>query len=400
MTQADTQPHVVIVLYSGNYHAAWQQIQRGEKGTWYGHPYMVNVFSRLRQHMNVTVLTCKSETATQVTLDDGTRVIQVGCSHPEQETEKIIKAIAANRPTHLIFRAPLPKLWRWASHQADIRTMALLAQSYTLDSLRKRIKTWQIARILNHPAIEWVFNHQTNASKSLQQIGVHPHKIIPWDWDDTPTGLNLPAKETLPPQPWTLLYVGSITEPKGVGDLIRAIAHLRHRGYTLHLHLAGKGQMEAMQQLAHRLGVADLVTHLGLIPNEEIIQTMHDATLVAVPSRHRYPEGFPMTICEALESRTPIIASDHPMFHNILVHQRSAMIFPSGQAEKISACIQTLLSSPQLYTTLSQNSEATWKGLRHSVVLWTELIERWVRNSESDRQWLAQYSLKPQRQLA
>src|SRR3546814_4454683 len=53
-----------------------------------------------------------------------------------------------------------------------------------------------------------------------------------------------------------------------------------------------------------RMGLGDHVVLEGVRPNREVFAMMRDADIVVVPSRHDYPEGMPLTIYEALASRS------------------------------------------------------------------------------------------------
>ena len=75
-------------------------------------------------------------------------------------------------------------------------------------------------------------------------------------------------------------------------------------------------------------------------------------------------EGLPMTIYEALSARTPIIASDHPMFKGALVDGESALIFRAGDFDALAVVIGHLLGDPELYANLSARSEAAWNHIQ------------------------------------
>lgn len=382
--------HILAVLYAGNYHDIWHNIQSGHRGTWYGHPYMVQIFTQLTEHHKVTILTCKSDSSSEEILPDGCRVIQAGLQNPEKQSQALLAKVAEQQPTHLLLRAPLPSLFKWATQQPDVHTMAILAQSYSINTWKDRLRYWQIARWLNHPKIEWVLNHNVNSSHTLKTIGVNPQKVIPWDWPQT--WIGEPAKSYPQKTPWTIVYVGSLSVPKGLGDCIAAIASLKERKIDVQLHVAGKGKLAYFQSRVEELGISERVKFIGLIPNTEVVSLMNKADLVFIPSRHSYPEGFPFTINEALFSRTPIVASDHPTFRGTLIHEESAMVFPAGNSQAIADAVQTLMNNPALYEKLSHNSQQAWKNLQVPV-RWPEFIERWLSDLPSDRHWLRDHAL-------
>jgi glycosyltransferase involved in cell wall biosynthesis len=119
---------------------------------------------------------------------------------------------------------------------------------------------------------------------------------------------------------------------------------------------------------------------------------MRESDIVLVPSRHEYPEGFPLAITHALCARTPIIASDHPMFLHNLKDSVSAMIFLAANPSALSDCIKKLLLNPELYWSLSVESYETWKRLQIPVK-WADMIKHWLNNSPENKQWLFDHRL-------
>ena len=115
---------------------------------------------------------------------------------------------------------------------------------------------------------------------------------------------------------------------------------------------------------------------------------------MVVPSRHDYPEGLPLTIYESLCARTPIVASDHPMFAGHLVDRHTAMVFPAGQPHAMADSIQALLSNPSLYAAISEATLAAWERMQNPVK-WGDILRRWVHDAPEDRQWLAANRVGP-----
>lgn len=382
---------LLIVQYAGDYRETFHRLRTGGGETYHAQRYVVDSMSKLGHRIGeVAFLCCITSEAYNEVLQDGFRAIGTGLS--SAEVPALIKLIEAYQPTHLVMHTPIRALFAWAARKR-IRTLGLLADSFQCKSLRQCIRNHQLVGTLNHPTVEWVTNHGLNSCLSLQQIGVRPDKIIPWDWPHAITPAQFSPKPLRNPNgAWKLVYVGSISESKGVGDLIRAVAYLKAQQVAVSLRIGGSGTIAEFTQLARDLDVSDRVEFLGLVPHERVIELMREADLVAVPSRHEYPEGFPLTIYEALTSRTPIIASDHPMFAGNLQHRRNAMVFPAGKAEAIASTIQGLLSNPDLYHELSMASEAAWERLQIPVK-WADLISRWAEDTPADRQWLRDHRL-------
>jgi glycosyltransferase involved in cell wall biosynthesis len=381
---------VIIVQYAGDYREAVYRFAAGGGETYHAQRYTVDAVAEIGQSIEeIAVLCCLTDAPYDERLPNGVRAIGAGCTNTV-DIRKIIQLVAAYQPTHLILNFPAREILKWAIKQ-KIAILMLLADSFTSDNLRKRLRHYLFSRLLNQAQIQWIGNHGLAAAESLQAIGVNPNKIIPWDvvHTDKPHMFSI---KTLSERPGSLLYVGSLVEAKGVGDALAAVAHLRSKHVPVTLKLAGKGSAEKFQQQAKALNIDDAVEFLGLVDNATIIPLMRAADIVLVPSRSEYPEGFPLTIYEALCSRTPIVASNHPMFVRQLQHGTDAMLFSAGDAVALANQIETLLSDPDLYYRISAATDATWQRLQLPVK-WGELLRCWLSGAEPDRQWLFQHRL-------
>jgi glycosyltransferase involved in cell wall biosynthesis len=384
---------LLIVQYAGDYREAFHNLAEGKGETYYAQQYSVDAVSKVGSHVDeVSTLCLLSDQRYNEVLPNGVRAIGAGFNSHKINFNTILEVVKDRQPTHLVLRTPNRALLQWAI-QNKVQTMATLADSFNNPGICERARNYLLANLLNHSQVSWIGNHGVTASQSLQAIGVNPDKIIPWDWPHSVTPDLFEAKTLRQnPQRWNLLYAGSVSEAKGVGDVLGAIAALKARNIPVHLKVAGKGDIAAFQAKVRQFHLEDSVEFLGLVKNTAVVGLMREADLVVVPSRHEYPEGFPMTIYEALCSRTPIVASDHPMFLRQLQHGQNAMIFAAGQSGECALQIEKILTNPALYETLSQATYATWKNLQIPVK-WGDMITSWLHNSPQDQEWLFQHRL-------
>lgn len=382
-----------MLQYAGDYGDAFERFAAGGDETYYAQRYSVDFVGALRQKIDdLTVICNRTPAPYNKLLANGVRAIGAGSSGSVNVGELAALAVAQN-PTHVTIGFPDRKLFAWAI-QSRLKILGLLADSFNSTKLKEKFKGFLLARQLNHPLVAWVGNHGENSARSLQAIGVNPNKIIPWDWPHSmrPDDLT-PKSHPDSKQPFKLVYVGSVIAAKGVGDILDAMPQLQSQGVAVRLKVAGRGDLDTFKARATKLGIADHVEFLGLVPHKQVVHLMREADAVVVPSRHEYPEGFPMTLYEAMCSRTPIVASDHPMFLGKLRHQINAMIFPARQATALAHAIKTLQTDASLYQALSQASAEAWQQLQIPVK-WGELIERWLFDSPENRQWLHNRRLK------
>jgi len=382
---------LLMVQYAGDYREAVQRFAKGEDETYYAQKYSVDAVAEIGQQIEeAAVLCCMTAEPYNEVLQNGVRAIGAGFNQKIQ-IKRLIKLIEEQNPTHLIIRTPIREVFRWAI-QKKVRTLALFAESVPTQKLISKLRAYSLVNLLNNENIEWVCSYGITSSLALQKIGVKPKKIIPWDFILSLTPGSYLPKTLQVENGLKLFYVGSLIESKGVGDILHSLANLRAKNLPISLTIVGRDETGFFISKAKQLNIEGSVEFLGIVPNKSIVNLMREADVVLVPSRHEYPEGFPLAIHHALCARTPIIASDHPMFRNSLKHEISAMIFPAGNSIALSDCIEKLLLNPALYLSLSVASHDTWNQLKIPVK-WAELIQRWLCSSPENQQWLFEYRL-------
>lgn len=384
---------LLIVQFAGDYRETVQRFDQGKEETYYAQKYSVDSVAEIGKRIEkVAVLCCLTTEPYNEILSNGVCAIGAGFQD-KVDIKRLLQLIEDYKPTHLIVRTAFRQIFRWAIDN-QIPTLAMFAESVgTGGGLLNKWRSYCLARYLNHKQVNWVGSYGLDASKSLQKIGVKPEKIIPWNFRGTESPASFEAKNLQNDgKTWELFYVGSMIEGKGVGDILNALAQLRAKNVSVRLKLAGPDKAGVFHQQAKELQIEECVEFLGLIPNKAVVPLMREADIVLVPSRHEYPEGFPLAITHALCARTPVIASDHPMFINPLKSGVNAMIFPAGDSTALSACIEQLLSAPELYRRLSEASYETWKQLQMPVK-WADMIGCWLDTSPEKEQWFVKHSL-------
>lgn len=383
---------LVIVQYSGDYREAVNNFAEGRSETYYAQKSSVEAIAKMATHVEeVAVICCLTAEPYNQVLQTGVRAIGAGFKS-KIEVKKLIQLIAQQNPTHLVLRTPIKEVLSWVCKK-KIKTLAVFAESVLTKGWRSKLQNYWLAILLNHKQIDWLGSYGLTSSLLFKQIGVNPDKIIPWDFlgAESPSFFS-PKTLDLPGKTFQLFYIGSLSESKGVGDILEAVAKLKKQSFFVKLKIVGKDENNVFQTKAKELNIEDNVDFVGIVPNNTVVSLMREADVVLVPSRPEYPEGFPLTIFHAICSRTPIIASNHPMFRNDLKHGVSAMIFPAGDSKALSTCIEKLLSDSELYHNLSVASYDVWKRLQIPVK-WAELVNRWLHDSPINQKWLFDHRL-------
>lgn len=137
------------------------------------------------------------------------------------------------------------------------------------------------------------------------------------------------------------LCVGALEDYKGHAVAIDAWAVLRNQGIDLELLIAGDGRLrQELEARAANRGGADHIHFLGALPHHRVLELVSDAAVYVMPSRN---EGLGVALLEAAALSRPIVASDIPVFREIIEDGRSGILFPVGDAQALAAGIQSVL---------------------------------------------------------
>lgn len=112
--------------------------------------------------------------------------------------------------------------------------------------------------------------------------------------------------------PFRILYVGRLSNRKGVDTVISAMGILKERGVDAHLNIVGavypgyEWYETQLRELASTLGINDSVTFHGFCP--DIWPHMEQTDVSVVPSR--IDEPFGNTAVESILAARPLVVSD------------------------------------------------------------------------------------------
>lgn len=174
-----------------------------------------------------------------------------------------------------------------------------------------------------------------------------------------------------------ILFVGRLVPYKGVAVLVRAIA-----GTAATLVVAGSGPMRRdLEALARHEGVADRVTFVGAVADEELCALYHACTAFVLPSLTR-AEAFGLVQLEAMACGKPVISTDLPSgVPWVNAHDVSGLVVPPGDAAALGAAINRLVHDAALRERLGAGARARVEEhftadrmARQTVALYREIL--------------------------
>ncbi len=357
-----TGKHIVFVQY-GDYVDAVERFARGGEETYAAQRHSVEFVASLTKDASVTVICLPGKKEWKM-LSNGVQGIGLGWSK-HQSISNLIRTLEKLAPTDVVLSTPLLPVLLWALVKR-LRILPIFADSFSSETQRQKLSHRLLGATLNLKHFELVANHNLPASRELVRIGVDARKVIPWDWPTTRSPHQFTSKEAPESgEKLRVFFAGAVTESKGVSDLICAVSLLRKKHRDVTLSIAGDGELDAMKKLAESQGILNHVTFLGRIPNAQVFELMRSHDAVVVPSRPTYPEGLPLTIYEALCSRSPLFLSTHPMFMKAFEKQTEGVsFFRSADPEDLAKSIETVLNDNSLYRRLSESSALAWESIQ------------------------------------
>lgn len=138
--------------------------------------------------------------------------------------------------------------------------------------------------------------------------------------------------------PLRLLFVGSLSQRKGIGDLFAAVNRL---GAAVSLTVIG-GKVTADCPALDR----ELAKHRWLpsLPHEQILAEMRAHDVFVFPSLF---EGFGLVITEAMSQGTPVITTERTAGPDLITHGDNGWLIPSGSSDALVQQLEELVNNPE-----------------------------------------------------
>ena len=160
-----------------------------------------------------------------------------------------------------------------------------------------------------------------------------------------------------------VLSVGRIESVKRVDLIVRALADVEP---TIRLVVAGDGtQRPHVERAAEELGIADRVTFLGSVGDDELVRLYSDALAVVYPP---FDEDFGYVTLEAFLARKPVITCTDSGGPNEFVVDGTNGFVSAPEPEGLAAAINRVARDRRLAAALGDAgfdvaSSVTWDGV-------------------------------------
>lgn len=163
--------------------------------------------------------------------------------------------------------------------------------------------------------------------------------------------------QSLPQGAPIILYLGGLTEERGLEALVQAIPLLRSRA---HLVLLGQGALAgSLRRLAAELGVEERLHLLAPVPPAEVIGWAASADIGVsplVPSslNNRYSLGN--KLFQYMAAGLPVVASDFPQVRDVVIGSDAGLCVDTTDTQQIASAIDGLLADRDRLRAMGRNA--------------------------------------------
>ena len=231
-----------------------------------------------------------------------------------------------------LFLASYARAARRAAREADLVHAHWLPSAFAALATRKpfvvqlwgtdvelaRRVSWVARRLLRRARL--VLVPSGALAGDAKRLGARNVRVVP-------SGVHVPESVAAPDEPPHVLYVGRLSEEKGIRELVTATEGLPRV-------VVGDGQLRAL--------VPDAV---GFVAPSELGLYYERAAVVVCPSRR---EGYGVAAREALAYGRPVVASAVGGLADAVDDEVNGLLVPPGDARTLRAAIERLLGDPDL----------------------------------------------------
>lgn len=138
-------------------------------------------------------------------------------------------------------------------------------------------------------------------------------------------------------KPLKLLFVGGLSQRKGIADLFAAVDNLKK---YVELTVVGKKASDQCPALNTALAKHTWIPSLA---HNQILKLMQEHDVLVFPSLF---EGFGLVITEAMSQGTPVITTDRTAGPDLIKHGDNGWLIEAGSTNALQAAIEELLYQP------------------------------------------------------
>ena len=140
-----------------------------------------------------------------------------------------------------------------------------------------------------------------------------------------------------------LLFLGVLSERKGLGELLSALATLPVAALAWRLDVVGDGDAGRWREMAAGLGLGERVRFLGWAPSGTARAMLGASDVLVLPSRQ---EGLPMVILEAMAAEVAVVATDVGAISDAVMDGVTGLLVPARDVDALVCALVQVICCP------------------------------------------------------
>jgi glycosyltransferase involved in cell wall biosynthesis len=153
-----------------------------------------------------------------------------------------------------------------------------------------------------------------------------------------------------------LLFLGRITESKGIEDIVEAFILLKNK-LDFRFILCGAGPLENYFKIKCKEILDGDFEFRGVVSGREKINVINTADFFILPSR--YGEGLPMALLETMAAGVVPVVTDDASMKFVIQNEINGMLVEKQNPRHLYSQLEKVTSDKNLYQKLSYNAVAT-----------------------------------------
>lgn len=267
---------------------------------------------------------------------------------------------------------PYRFLFQVHPHPGEVRKILLeelelvpMARQSLEQEVELRLSNQEFERLVSEPELAngWVVASTFTAKTlSAQGIPLDQIHIVPYGVDSR----SFPARRRPPSHhlPFTVIFVGSMIQRKGLSYLLSAIRLLHTR--SIRVVLIGRGYRDETLLREFRDLWIEIYEN---VPRADLVAYLHGADIMVLPS---LVEGFAHVILESLSCGLPVLTTQNTCGPDILADGEHGFIVPirddEGIAEKLAWAIENRSELGDMGVAAARQArQFTWSRFRAQI---------------------------------
>jgi glycosyltransferase involved in cell wall biosynthesis len=155
-----------------------------------------------------------------------------------------------------------------------------------------------------------------------------------------------------------IVYVGRLEKTKGVQILLEALSILKNDKpqKPFKAIIVGDGDPIYVLELKEFVTAHNLenVHFIGNVSKEKVFEILKESIVSIMPSL--WYDNMPNSILESLACGTPVIASNHGSFSELVMEGKTGSLFEPGNANDLAKKIVNIVDHHELYMAMSKSA--------------------------------------------